>query len=474
MPPWTSNAYHLPSHPSQTCIDRFSIIDSDEPYVSTWSVLTALLARPLDTHQDLFDLLDTILLTLGCPRGPEYDSLERALDEYSEISTTVHSSGPDTERTTFLDAWPRLRDLALALPSLFADGTLPILSRNAASATLSRRQVACLLVHMFLGTIPAQPWASASGGEAGAVGFGIWYTSDQAVPHAADAYLRALMAYFASIAKCTDDDDHWSQALRYDLVVGDLPSIKDGPFLPFTSIDVLNTFTTASPFLGLPGGAAVVMSNRHVGFGVSGTQEEIHVGSSPEACIVSLLCPPLAADEVLAVRGAIATVEIEGYGRGTRLGRVLPRANEREWEERTMLFMDALELDVHDASSGLPDLAPGNVRRELRKAYIAFASSADPYTHVLTGLWGCGAFGGDPEVKTVVQWCAAALAGLPLRMVLGSEQSTFAHRLKEFEQAVMERGATIQAVVEIMEDLRHGVGAGGLFASILDQLSGDL
>jgi poly(ADP-ribose) glycohydrolase len=473
MPPWTSNAYHLPSHPSQTCIDRFSIIDSEEPYVPTWSVLTVLLARPLDTHQDLFDLLDTISLTLSCPRCPDYDSLERVLDGYSEIFNAVHVSYHYTEHTTFLDAWPRLSDLALALPSLFVEGTLPILSRNAISATLSRRQVACLLVHMFLGTIPAQPWASASGGEAGAVGFGIWYTSDQAVPHAAEAYLCALMAYFASITECTDGD-HWSQAVRYDLVVGELPSIKDGSFLPFASIDILNTFTTAAPFLGLPGGAAVVMSNRHVGFGVSGTQEEIHVGSSPEACIVSLLCPPLAADQVLAVRGAIATVEIEGYGRGTRLARFLPHANGREWEERTMLFMDALELDVQDASRGLPDLAPGNVHRELRKAYIAFASGAGPYAHVVTGLWGCGAFGGDPEVKTVVQWCAAALAGVPLRMVLGSEQSTFAHRLKEFEQAVMERGAAIQAVVEIMEDLRHGVGAGGLFASILDQLSRDM
>ena len=27
---------------------------------------------------------------------------------------------------------------------------------------------------------------------------------------------------------------------------------------------------------------------------------------------------------------------------------------------------------------------------------------------VATGNWGCGAFGGDPEVKAVIQWLAAS------------------------------------------------------------------
>lgn len=27
---------------------------------------------------------------------------------------------------------------------------------------------------------------------------------------------------------------------------------------------------------------------------------------------------------------------------------------------------------------------------------------------IATGNWGCGAFGGDPEVKTIIQWLAAS------------------------------------------------------------------
>lgn len=43
-----------------------------------------------------------------------------------------------------------------------------------------------------------------------------------------------------------------------------------------------------------------------------------------------------------------------------------------KWRRRTVLFMDALELDSHDTSELTPDLLPGNVDCELRKAYTVF------------------------------------------------------------------------------------------------------
>lgn len=32
----------------------------------------------------------------------------------------------------------------------------------------------------------------------------------------------------------------------------------------------------------------------------------------------------------------------------------------------------------------------------------------DDEVGIATGNWGCGAFGGDPEVKAIVQWLAAS------------------------------------------------------------------
>ncbi|MBZ6373442.1 MAG: hypothetical protein LBE67_00040 [Kocuria palustris] len=70
----------------------------------------------------------------------------------------------------------------------------------------------------------------------------------------------------------------------------------------------------------------------------------------------------------------------------------------------------------------------GYLHRELMKAYTAFCShcyrnTREPYSFVTTGLWGCGAFGGNRQVKAIIQWYAAPLANvLELRYVLGGEE----------------------------------------------------
>jgi hypothetical protein len=35
---------------------------------------------------------------------------------------------------------------------------------------------------------------------------------------------------------------------------------------------------------------------------------------------------------------------------------------------------------------------------------------------IATGNWGCGAFGGDPEIKTMIQWLAASQVILCLQL----------------------------------------------------------
>ena len=59
--------------------------------------------------------------------------------------------------------------------------------------------------------------------------------------------------------------------------------------------------------------------------------------------------------------------------------------------------------------------------RELNKCLVGFQSEpsidasecdTDVGDDILeTGLWGCGAFGGDPEVKAIIQYLAAVKSG---------------------------------------------------------------
>jgi poly(ADP-ribose) glycohydrolase len=140
-----------------------------------------------------------------------------------------------------------------------------------------------------------------------------------------------------------------------------------------------------------------------------------------------------------------------------------------------MLFMDALELDHHDTTTPdspfIPDLLPGHLDRELMKAYIAFSSGEHPYREVVTGLWGCRAFGGNKEIKVIVQWCAASIADVPVVFVCSGEKE-FLGGLRRFVTSAAREDWRVTDVLELLRGLgptdEDGVSS---FQYILRQLS---
>ena len=51
------------------------------------------------------------------------------------------------------------------------------------------------------------------------------------------------------------------------------------------------------------------------------------------------------------------------------------------------------------------------IDRELIKSYCGFANLPEKVKDVITGNWGCGAFGGEITVKFIIQWISCSLAG---------------------------------------------------------------
>ena len=84
---------------------------------------------------------------------------------------------------------------------------------------------------------------------------------------------------------------------------------------------------------------------------------------------------------------------------------------------------DAMRCDAMRSYRGFQmQHSPKYLLREVNKAAAAFQPltphlecSAAKYPTVATGNWGCGAFGGDVQIKAVLQWLAASLHGRPLR-----------------------------------------------------------
>lgn len=50
------------------------------------------------------------------------------------------------------------------------------------------------------------------------------------------------------------------------------------------------------------------------------------------------------------------------------------------------------------------------------QAYVGFHSPTPSPVAVATGKWGCGAFNGDPQLKTIIQLLAASHAGRDLAL----------------------------------------------------------
>ncbi|KAH0491764.1 hypothetical protein TgHK011_003173 [Trichoderma gracile] len=198
------------------------------------------------------------------------------------------------------------------------------------------------------------------------------------------------------------------------------------------------TFSTEQQELEYQGHdcAVVVSANKDIGFGQSATQEEVFMGNCPEACPAVLFTPTLQDNQILAINGARPMLRIQGQRRDLSWEKLAPKSR----RGGRMLLMDALELDEAEGSASLlPDLKPENMQREMRKAYTAFSSwkgEGGSASAVWTGLWGCGAFNGDPGVKVLLMWMAASLAGKELRLLCDDSQRDFADKVECF----VERG----------------------------------
>ncbi|KAJ0415513.1 hypothetical protein BJY00DRAFT_293517 [Aspergillus carlsbadensis] len=477
----------LPSSAKVRRQDRFDLIDSDEYEVPFWDLLTAILrneSAPTTDVASLIEVLETVAVTL---RGTAADVDFGLLRDFISRHITKESWN------FFDETWPVLVELALEMPNLFPEGKLPsLISHAGADVAFSRKQIACLVVHQFLCSLPPHPWSTES-----FVDLRPWYSLSSTVHQdAVEAYLTALFTYFERIHESVDGQksildlgkDEWPITfIMQSLTDQDVERLQSNEakrtMLSKTRIEIVNLAEsqTAPDLLGLPDGACVISANKCIGYGPSGTQEELHVGITPETYPAVLLAPPLSDHQVLICRGAEAMVSIVGYGRDAKLGEVFQQTSSSacehfSWRTRTMLFMDALELDVLpvEGDSIIPDIYPPSrmSRDMILKAYNGFRSGE--YSHVITGLWGCRTFGGNRYVKCILQWCAAALAGVPtLRFILSTpEQHRFGEEFAQFFESAQQNDMTVKQMVDTLANLRdrvHDIGPTGIFAFIAEK-----
>ncbi|CEM31363.1 unnamed protein product [Vitrella brassicaformis CCMP3155] len=187
-------------------------------------------------------------------------------------------------------------------------------------------------------------------------------------------------------------------------------------------------------------------ANAHIAGGTLGkgaVQEEILFSIEPECLLARHLFPrAMQPTEAFMIVGSKTFSKTSGYGRETLRfsGPAHDTAATRRVDGHPVLnkyivAFDAVNFGKHGSDQQYDKT---HVVRDLKKAHTAFHCNGLTIVGGLpfaTGNWGCGVFGGDPQWKLLIQWCAASLAGRPLhyyprdeRSLMGAER--FIHSLK--------------------------------------------
>ena len=164
---------------------------------------------------------------------------------------------------------------------------------------------------------------------------------------------------------------------------------------------------------------------------------------SPE-CLVSLpLCEEMEPHEAVLITGAERFSAYSGYG--NLFDYIGPFIDPNPIDDEGRKYVNIVAMDAIVADHD--EFSPQMIERDINKAYVAFSANtsmdkADEKSPVASGNWGCGAFGGNKELKTLIQWLAASMAGRPLHYhTFGSPQ--LAKEQQEIVKLLHDKSCTV-------------------------------
>lgn len=398
----------------------------------SWNAIQYIIkeANPTSTF-DVVQVMQALLLR----------ERDKKLYTFDSLSTALNSKLSDHEKSHFIRrVFPWMLDLVKIGPTTLID--VPLLrSGTNAEVLLSHKQVATLLVCSFFSLFmyPKQFsdrfWCLDRKKRFPSPNMCQMLSARATPSQVSKAY--ALVLYFATIFEKDDEylNGHYLSFTRK--FCPDIPSFETSvvPLQPISLTNGLIEDNTEA--------LQVIFANKLIGGGVlrkGCVQEEIRLIVSTELLAALTFSEELGDDEALFCDGALQYVSYTGYSKTFCVqGKCSKQVRETSFPgcekkiiESSVVWMDAvcfrqMEKDAQYAQSF--------IRREMKKAYICFGGSSRwaslrPKAPVATGNWGCGAFCGDPQLKLLIQWCAASECGHPI------SYSVFDQTLEGFDSLV--------------------------------------
>lgn len=403
-PKWDSFHVRLPcSNKSQ-----YPVIDTNGScrIENRWELIEKSLLRPIRNSNEL----QAAILS--------YNTKYEGQWNFRALHQLLGNELDETETEAFFDdLLPRIIRLALRLPELI-QAPIPLLKQGKReSLSLSQEQISSLLANAFLCTFPRRNSTRRKNEYSTfpEINFNRLYQSSGS---AVLEKIKCLCHYFRRV--CPKETDYsnvpkgcvtferrfvahnqlpiWSQC---NILLGDTP------------LHITSEGTIEDEGIGL---LQVDFANKFLGGGVLGggcVQEEIRFVICPEMIVSKLFTEVLRPNEALLMVGCERYSNYTGYAHtfcwaGNHVDRT-PR--DSSLRRRThVVAIDAMAF-VQSSHQYREEL----MLRELNKAYVGFLHQlSTPAPAVASGNWGCGAFGGDPKLKALLQLMACAVTGRPL------------------------------------------------------------
>ncbi|KAM8924578.1 poly(ADP-ribose) glycohydrolase [Pelodytes ibericus] len=390
--PWDHNFVKLPCLSSK---ESYNSKNGEWGTGNRWKMIVRLLSNKIETPCQLKEAI--MEYNMSFSRNWDFTALfdfcQKALDE-------------DEYSCLFNIVLPKMAVLALELPNICTQ-PIPLLKKGMNhSITISQKQISSLLANAFFCTFISHNKRSGYSSYPD-INFNRLFEGKN--PRKAEK-LKTLFCYFRRVVNRSPTG----------LVTFTRQCLKNFPQWDRSSKKLTKIHVTCKGTIEGNGHGMlqVDFANRYVGGGVTGSglvQEEIRFIINPELIISRLFTESLDSNECLIVTGTEQYSEYTGYAETYKwASNHEDEAPRDDWERRTteIVAIDALHFRSHTEQ-----FAPEKITRELNKAYCGFFRDGTPpenLSAVATGNWGCGAFGGDPRLKALIQLLAAAESGRDL------------------------------------------------------------
>lgn len=308
-----------------------------------------------------------------------------------------------------LDLLRQMLSVARRMPDVFPDGVRLLVQGRRDVLQFSRWQVCTLLCAGILGLVPRQEQRS---GLLQEFDFGFILQSQP-------QKCACLLSYFDVALR---SEVEWTnEFISFERnVLSDSSGIDDPDYWASCGMQLTDARQADGLIEDVAGALQADFANEFIGGAVFGSgclQEEIRFCICPELLASCLVCEAMLRNEAIVTVGAQQFATFRGYARDFRCGSPFVDSSALDAHRRRDVHIVAFDALMCTGDNqyqvGLPGGDSGMLR-ELVKASAAFQGDRlEGITKrgVATGNWGCGNFGGDPQLKFLLQWMACSVCG---------------------------------------------------------------